>query len=78
MSTMHDTTHEVAEAIERFASRLLDGDIRAGHHLLMIFLPACAWDDSGGSQDIANRLCELLAPYFIPGQSIKENSEPGT
>lgn len=72
MSSAFDTSHEVAEFIDQSASRLRAGDSKAGRDLLMLFLPTGDWDDAGGSQDIANRLCELLDPYFTPGRSENE------
>jgi hypothetical protein len=56
-------SHDVAEFIEESTRRLREGSVEAGHELLRVFLPTSDWDEAGGTQDIANRLCELLEPY---------------
>jgi hypothetical protein len=65
MSSAFDMTHDLATFIEHSSARLSTGDVTAGHDLLMVFLPTSDWDDAGGSQSIANRVCEFLEPYLI-------------
>ena len=64
MSPRFDMTYDLAASIEEAKGRLANGDVAAGNELYLIFLPTSDWDDAGGSQEMANRLCELLKPYF--------------
>src|SRR5947209_11213770 len=73
MSSLFNKIHDLAGFIEQSAARISAGDVTAGHDLFMVFLPTSDWDDAGGSQDIANRACKFLEPYFKP----KANAEPG-
>ena len=66
MSTQFSSTSNLADFIEQAASRLMSGDLKAGHELFIVFGPTCDWDDAGGSRNLADLACELLEPYFIP------------
>lgn len=70
-------SHDVAEFIEESTAQLQAGRLEAGHDLLLVFLPTSAWDDAGGTQDIANRLCELLEPYQNSEQPENEDQNGG-
>ena len=57
------SAYAVADGIEELSSEFQNGNTQAAKDLHTLFLPESSWDDAGGSQDIANRLCELLKPY---------------
>ncbi|WP_395748397.1 hypothetical protein [Prosthecobacter sp.] len=66
MSSRFQTSHDVADDLERLSRQLVDGDSAAGRELYAAFCATSVWDEACGSHYLGNQLCEALQPYW-PG-----------
>ena len=64
--TFFDTCEDVGKFIVDIANKIKNGELDEISKLWHIFLPTGIWDDSGGSQEIANEICEILNRIFKP------------
>ena len=58
--TFFDTCEVVGNFIADISNKIKKGDLDEISKLWHVFLPTGIWDDSGGSQEIANEICEIL------------------
>ena len=55
-----DTCEDVGNFIADITNKIKIGELDEISKLWHVFLPTGIWDDSGGSQGIANEICEIL------------------
>ncbi|NPD88004.1 MAG: hypothetical protein HGN29_04735 [Asgard group archaeon] len=65
-----DTCEDVGLFIQNIVNKIRSGEIEEFSKLWYIFTPTGVWDDSGGSQKIANEIFEILNKKYQPD---KEN-----
>lgn len=65
-----DTCEDVGLFIQNIITQAKKGELKAITKLWYIFAPTSVWDDSGGSQDIANEIFEIINRDYKPD---KEN-----
>ncbi len=61
-----DTCKDVGLFIQDIVKKARDGELEEISKLWYIFAPTSVWDDSGGSQDIANEIFEIINRNFQP------------
>ena len=61
-----DTCEDVGDLIFDIANKIKNGELDEISKLWHVFLPTGIWDDSGGSQEIANEICEILNRNYRP------------
>ncbi|MHA1417956.1 MAG: hypothetical protein ACTSU7_11095 [Candidatus Heimdallarchaeaceae archaeon] len=55
-----DTCEDLGSFIADITNKIRNGELGEISKLWHIFLLTGIWDDSGGSQEIANKICEIL------------------
>ena len=61
-----DTCEDVGSFIADITNKIKNEEMEEISKLWHIFLPTGIWDDSGGSQEIANEICEILDRNYKP------------
>lgn len=61
-----DTCEEVGLYIQDCLIRAKEGDLKELSNLWYVFAPTGVWDDSGGSQEIANKIFEIINDRYPP------------
>lgn len=61
-----DTCEDVGNFIADITNKIKNEKMEEISKLWHIFLPTGIWDDSGGSQEIANEICEILDRNYKP------------
>ena len=61
-----NTCEDVGLFIEDIIQKVRCGDMEEISKLWYIFAPTSVWDDSGGSQEIANEIFEILNAKYRP------------
>ena len=61
-----NTCKDVGLYIQDIITKVKDGKMKELSKLWYIFAPTGVWDDSGGSQEIANEIFEILNKKFKP------------
>ena len=61
-----DTCADVGLFIQNITKKARGGELEEISRLWYIFTPTSVWDDSGGSQDIANEIFEIINRNFQP------------
>lgn len=56
----YDTCQDLGEFLEKCVKRLANGNEEDIRELWGIFAPTSDWDDSGGSEALANKIFKLL------------------
>lgn len=64
--TFFDSCADVGNYIKETADRARGGELEELSKLWYIFAPTSVWDDSGGSQDIANKIFEIINKNYKP------------
>lgn len=64
--TFFDTCEVVGNFIADISNKIKKGNLDEISNLWHVFLPTGIWDDAGGSQEIANEICEILNNDFKP------------
>ncbi len=67
-SSYFDTCEDVGIFIQSTANRIRNGELGEISKLWYIFAPTSVWDDSGGSQEIANEIFEILNKKYRPNE----------
>jgi hypothetical protein len=63
-----NTCEDVGLYIQDIVNKARSGNIEEISKLWYIFAPTSVWDDSGGSQEIANEIFEILNKKFRPNE----------
>ncbi|MCE7746993.1 MAG: hypothetical protein GPJ51_01245 [Candidatus Heimdallarchaeota archaeon] len=61
-----DTCEDVGLFIQDITNKAKNGELEEISKLWYIFAPTSVWDDSGGSQEIANEIFELINEKHKP------------
>ena len=61
-----DTCEDVGMFIQNIVNKIKNGEVEEISKLWYIFAPTSVWDDSGGSQEIANQIFELINEKHKP------------
>ncbi|MHA1953449.1 MAG: hypothetical protein ACXAAM_03105 [Candidatus Heimdallarchaeaceae archaeon] len=61
-----DTCEDVGLFIQNIVTKAKNGELEELSKLWYIFAPTSVWDDSGGSQEIANKIFEILNTKYRP------------
>ena len=61
-----DTCEDVGLFIQDIVSKVKSGNLEELSKLWYIFAPTSVWDDSGGSQEIANEIFEIINENYRP------------
>ncbi len=61
-----DTCEDVGLFIQDIANKARNGKIQEISKLWYIFAPTGVWDDSHGSQEIANEIFEIINKHYQP------------
>ena len=61
-----ETCEDVALFIEEVLNKARNGKLKKLSKLWYIFAPTSVWDDSGGSQETANEIFEILNKKYQP------------
>ncbi len=61
-----DTCNDVGLFVQDVTTKARNGDLEDLSKLWYIFAPTSVWDDSGGSQEIANEIFEIINKRFQP------------
>ena len=61
-----NTCEDVGLFIQDIVLKARNGEIEEISKLWYIFAPTSVWDDSGGSQDLANAIFEIINRNFQP------------
>jgi hypothetical protein len=61
-----DTCEDVGMFIQDIVNKMKNGELEDVSKLWYIFAPTGVWDDSGGSQDIANEIFEVINRKYKP------------
>ena len=61
-----DTCKNVGLFIREITNKVRNGQLEEISKLWYIFAPTSIWDDSGGSQDLANEIFEILNKNYQP------------
>lgn len=61
-----DTCEDVGLYIQDILNKVKAGEIKELTKLWYIFAPTSVWDDSGGSQEIANEIYEIINKQYSP------------
>ena len=64
--TFFDSCEEVGKYIKETTDRARAGELDEISKLWYVFAPTGVWDDSGGSQEIANEIFEIINKSFQP------------
>lgn len=62
-----DTCEDVGRFIQDIIKKAKDGELGEITKLWYIFAPTSVWDDSGGSQELANEIFERINKNHRPG-----------
>ena len=62
-----DTCEDVGLFIQDITNKARNGELEEISKLWYIFAPTSVWDDSGGSQEIANEIFEIVNKKHPPG-----------
>ena len=58
--TYFDTCEDVGIYLQEISTQIKKGNLSEISKLWYVFLPTGVWDDSGGTEDIANEILSLL------------------
>ncbi len=61
-----DTCEDVGIYIQNIIQKIRNGEFGEISKLWYIFAPTSVWDDSGGSQEIANEIFEIVNRKYPP------------
>ncbi|MCG3226680.1 MAG: hypothetical protein H7645_07160 [Candidatus Heimdallarchaeota archaeon] len=61
-----DTCEDVGMFIQNIVNKIKNGEVEEISKLWYIFAPTSVWDDSGGSQEIANEIFKILNTKYRP------------
>jgi hypothetical protein len=61
-----DTCRDVGLFIQEIANKAREGETGELSKLWYVFAPTSVWDDSGGSQEIANEIFEIINKSYRP------------
>jgi hypothetical protein len=61
-----DTCKDVGQFIQDIITKARNGELNEISKLWYIFAPTSVWDDSGGSQEIANEIFEIINEKYNP------------
>ncbi len=61
-----DTCEDVGMFIQNIVNMIKNREVEEISKLWYIFAPTSVWDDSGGSQEIANEIFEILNTKYRP------------
>ena len=61
-----DTCEDVGLFIRDITNKARNGELEEFSKLWYIFAPTSVWDDSGGSQEIANEIFEIVNKNYPP------------
>ncbi len=61
-----DTCEDVGSFIQKVANKVKNGELDEISKLWYVFAPTGVWDDSGGSQEIANEIFVVLNEKYRP------------
>jgi hypothetical protein len=61
-----DTCEDVGLYIQDILNKAKVGELKELSKLWYIFAPTSVWDDSGGSQEIANEIFEIINEKYSP------------
>ena len=64
--TFFDSCADVGNYIKETADIARGGELEELSKLWYIFVPTGVWDDSGGSQEIANEIFEIINEKYKP------------
>ncbi|MHA1197865.1 MAG: hypothetical protein ACTSQF_00710 [Candidatus Heimdallarchaeaceae archaeon] len=68
--TFFDSCADVGNYIKETADRVRGGELEEISKLWYIFAPTGVWDDSSGSQEIANEIFEIINKNYQPDENI--------
>ena len=63
-----DTCEDVGLFIQNIVTKAKNGELEELSKLWYVFAPTSVWDDSGGSQEIANEIFEILNTKYRPAK----------
>lgn len=61
-----DKCKDIGLFIQDIADKMRNGEMDEVSELWYIFAPTGVWDDSGGSEEIANKIFEILSRKYKP------------
>jgi hypothetical protein len=61
-----DTCRDVGLFIQDITNKAKDGELKELSKLWYIFAPTSVWDDSRGSQELANEIFEIINKKYRP------------
>ena len=70
--TFFDSCEDVGNYIKETTERVRAGELEEISKLWYVFAPTGVWDDSSGSQEIANKIFEIINEHYKPEE------KPGT